>query len=319
MWKFCVSIYRAFCEFFDRFFVVVTLLIGGICLYYGIMENDGNPDLRKLLHTVGSLAIASGIFTGIAKSNQFTEIYKKILRDIIYGKEHLDVRKDLENIWENVTQALSNQKFLKISDKMKTNIKKYFLPLNHDYYYDNYNIEVLMEFSPDNPEYLILKETVTYTIICDDEDLLIDNKFIGNIKVDLTNKDLTDHSLKKLVIDNENVTNITFEKKLIGNHLRCEYHKQLKGKKSYFVKREEEKKYDMRFNPIRKQLAVWIYNNCSLDLTYPKGLNIDFHNMGVLDEFKIEDKSSSTFNRIKAEYKGLIYKNQGFFLHLRRK
>jgi hypothetical protein len=319
MWKFFVSIYKNICEFFDRFFVVITLITGGFCLYYGIKNDMGNPDIKKLLHTIGSLSLASGIFAGIAKSNQFTEIYKKILRDIVYGKEHLDVRKDLEIIWENVTEALINQKFIRINENMKINIKKYFLPLNHDYYYHDFDIDISIEFSTINTDYIIVKETTSYTIICEDEDLVIDNKFSSGIKVDIPNKELTTYQLKKLLIDNEVKNGVTVQREFAGNILWNRYENPLKGKKSYSIKRVEEKHYNINFNPIRKHLAVWLYNNCVLDITYPKNLVIDFNNMGVLDEFKIEDRGTSSYNRIKAEYKGLIYKNQGFFLHLRKK
>lgn len=317
MKKFFKSIYDTIAEFFDRFFVVLTLLVGLICLYYGILGENG-PDIKKLLHTVGSLSLASGIFAGIAKSNQFTEIYKKIIREIIYGKEHLEVRKDLEQIWENVTHQLTNQKFLKISEMMKSNVKKYFLPLDHDYYYDDFTVEASIEFSPDNPNYLIVKETTCYKIICEDEELIIDNKFSCWIKVDSSEKELTTYNLKSLIINNEEKA-VIIDKKFEKNHLVVEYKKPLKGQKSYIVKRQEEKCYNLDKNQIRQHLSVWVYNNFTLDITYPKELTIDFYKMGVLQEFTKEDKGNSSFNRFKAEYKGLLYKNQGFFIHLRKK
>jgi hypothetical protein len=173
MGKFVISIYKTLCDFFERFFVIIALIIGAICLFFGITDNLDNIDIKSFLHTIGSISLASGIFAGIAKSNQFTEIYKKIFRDIIYGKEHLDVRKDLEKIWENVTEALIDQKFMKINEKMKQNIKKYFLPMNHDYYYHNFNVDIAIENSTTNQDYIIIKETTSYTIECEDEDLEI--------------------------------------------------------------------------------------------------------------------------------------------------
>lgn len=202
---------------------------------------------------------------------------------------------------------------------MKSNIKKYFLPLNHDYYYDDFNLDLSIEYSTVNPDYVVVKETISYTIICDDDDLTIDNRFKVGIKFDVANSSLTSYNLKKLTIDNDIKSSHDLKREVKGNIMWIEYHTKLKGKKSYRVKREEEKQYNFRINPIRKQLAVWIYNNCSLDIHYPKDLIIDIHDMGVLDEFKKEDKSTASFSRIKAEYKGLIYKNQGFFLHLRKK
>ena len=147
----------------------------------------------------------------------------------------------------------------------------------------------------------------------------IDNKFISGIKVDLANKHLTYYKLNKLIIDNVEKKEVKLEKKYEDNILLIEYKNILKGKKSYTIKRVEEKHYNVKYNPIRRHLAVWLYNNCSIDITFPKDLSIDFYNMGVINEFKFEDRNTLTYNRIKADYDGLIYKNQGFFLHLRKK
>src|SRR5699024_10510070 len=115
----------------------------------------------------------------------------------------------------------------------------YFLPLNHDYYYDDFNIDISIEFSNTDHDYIVIKETVTYTIICDDEDLIIDNKFKTGIRFDIANKDLTSYQLKALTIDNE-VRNLNLlDKKQKNNILWAEYEIKLKGKKSYIIKREE--------------------------------------------------------------------------------
>lgn len=318
--KFLFSTFKQIREFFEKYFVVITLLIGTISLFFGIVNIIENHEIKKLLHTIGSLFLASGIFAGIAKSNQFTEIYKKSLRDIIYFKEHLENRKDLENIWETITEVLINKKFVNINSKMKLNIKKYFLPINHDYYYNNFNVDIEIENIPNNNDYILIKETTTYTIVCEDENLNIDNKSVVGIKVDLKNSGLTKYKLKNLFIDNIEKKDINVEQKYEENILISEYKNPLKGKKSYNIKRKEEKEYCIKHNPIRRHLAMWLYNGIKIDITFPKDLVIDFYNMGVLDDFEIEYRThNNAYNRLKAEYKGLIYKNQGFFIHLRKK
>lgn len=317
MIKFCRPILKNIAEFLDRYFVAVTILLGISFLAVGIHAGNDEDWLSKLLYTIGSVSLTSGIFTGIAKSNQFTEIYKKIVRDIIYGNEHLEKRNDLEQIWENVTHTLSNKKFQKISRVMNKNIKKYFLPLEHDYYYDNFNIDISVECHPENKDYLIMKETTSFTIICDDQELKIHNKYKSTTKVDLANIGLSNTRLNKLTIDGVVQKDINLKTELEKNVLVLSYEKELSGRKSYNIKRETEKTFDINYNPIKKQLAVWIYNGCALDINYPKGLTIEIHSLGVLDDFKIEDKSGANFNRLKATYTGLIYKNQGFFMLLR--
>lgn len=318
MKKFFISIYNTASEFFERFFVVITLIVGFVCLYYGITNELGNPDLKRFFHTVGSLALASGIFAGIAKSNQFTEIYKKIFREIIYCKEHLDNRKDLEKIWENITEALINQKFKNINGNMKDNIKKYYLPMNHDYYLDDMNCDITVEFSDKNPDYVIVNEITCYTIICEDEDLKIDNRFVAKIKIDGANHQLTTYDLLEYYIDDTRVIT-SVNRKYDGNWLTIEYNKELKGKKKYKIKRVERKHYSLNYNSIRRHLAVWLYNDCTINITFPKDLYVEFQPMGVLNTFSSENRSNNQYNRFIHTYKGLIYKNQGFFFHLRKK
>jgi hypothetical protein len=320
MIKFAIIVWKCLTDFFDKHFVALTIIIGLICLGLGVYFGNDKEWFYKLLFTIGSISLTSGIFAGIAKSNQFTEIYKKILRDIIYVQEHLENRSDLEKIWDNVTQTLSNKKFQRISVMMRKNIKKYFLPLDHDYYYNDFNIEIDIDFLENNSDYIKFKETTSFTITCDDDTLIINNKYLSFVKFDAANKDLTENKVQKLTIDGveHKQHEVKLKSILDGNKLITSYEKDLTGKKTYTIKREDYKVYNINYNPIRKQIAVWIYNNCTVDITYPTELNIDFHGMGVLDEFKIEDKSNGRIKRLKAIYKGLIYKNQGFFIHFRK-
>lgn len=318
MTKFFSTIYINIKDFFDRYFVAITIIIGIISLSYGLAGENSSQIICKISYTIGSISLTSGIFAGIAKSNQFTEIYKKIIRDIIYGNEHLEKRNDLEQIWENVTQTLSNKKFQKISRSMNKNIKKYFLPLEHDYYYNDFNVEINIEFAEGNEDYVTLKQITQFTIICEDESLKINNRLRVETKLDLKNKTLTQYNLKELVIDNVVQKDIKIDNKYERDLLISTYEKSLTGKKSYVVKRTDERSYNLKYNPIKKQLAVWVYNNCNVDITYPKNLKLTFENLGVLNSFDIDDRNLATHNRLKATYKGLIYKNQGFFLYFRK-
>ncbi|OHT44441.1 hypothetical protein [Flavobacterium tructae] len=317
--KFVVTVWKCVADFFDRHFVALTILIGVICLTLGIYLGNDKVWFYKLLFTVGSISLTSGIFAGIAKSNQFTEIYKKILRDIIYAQEHLENRNDLEKIWDNVTQTLSNKKFQKISVTMRKNIKKYFLPLEHDYYYDNFMVDLTIDYDEEHEDYIKVKEITTFTIICDDENLKIENRYQRMLKFDPANRELSKNHSFKLTIDNveQKIVDIRLKNVIDGNKIIESYQKDLSGKKSYVIKREDIKTYNYKYNPIRKQIAVWIYNNCTVDITYPSEMLIDIHGLGVLGEFKIEDKSNTRVKRLRAEYKGLIYKNQGFFIHFK--
>lgn len=308
MRDFFIGIWESAKDFFDKYFIVLTIIFGIGLLFWGIEQNTDST-FGKILYTLGSLSLSGGIFAGVAKSAQFTDIYKKIFREIIFGEEHLEKREDLETIWGNVTRTLSKKKFSKISDELHNNIKKYFLPMDHDYYYENFNIDIIIEYDEANPDYVIIKEVTNFNIVCEEEKLKIKNKFCCMIKIDMVNKDETTYELKKIEISGN--SDVKQTKKIDKNFLIFEYEKELSGRKIYNVKREDEKRFNIKFNPIKSQIAVWVYKNLKLDITYPKDLDIELKGMGLLNELSIEDKNNKLLNRKVVEYKGLISLSNG--------
>lgn len=318
MKDFLNPIWKDITEFFERYFIVISILCGIALLVisYFIDIGDAKEKINKLLYTIGSISLTSGVFAGIAKSNQFKEIYKKLLRDIIYCNEHLEKRSDLEVMWEAITATLTNKKFEKISNLMNENIKKYFLPLQHDYYYDNFSIDINIEKIEGESDFYIFTEVTKYSIICEDEKLKISNKYLGRLRFNPADTIKPSYKLKKLSINNQVQTDIEVKTYIEKNKYISSYEKPLVGFTKYDIIREDEKIYNINYNNLRRQLAVWIYHNCQVDITYPKDLDIEFYELGVLNDFIKESKSNANFNRLKAEYKGLIYKNQGFLLDL---
>ncbi len=293
-------------------FMWVFLITGIIVLVSSFIWFEDNNVIFKIGYTLGTTFIASGVFAAIAKSNQFAEIFSKILRDIIYGQEHLENRKDLESIWENVTLTLSNRKFLKISDELKDNVKKYFLPLTHDYYYEGYKTEIIIEIDKKNPDYVVLKESVKFNIICDDENLEIKLNPRRGIKFDQKNKDLTSYKLHSFTIDDK-THKLPVNEKYEGNIFWVDFEVTLKGSKKYTIKREEEIIYNIKYDQLRTHRANWVYKGMEVSITYPIEIYIDFNMMGTLRDYNVTSKKLNSFKKIDAEYKGLIYKNQGFF------
>lgn len=217
-----------------------------------------------------------------------------------------------------MTLTLSNKKFLKISDELKDNVKKYFLPLTHDYYYEGYKTEIIIEVDKKNPDYIILKESVKFNIICDDENLEIILRPRRGIKFDQTNKNNTTYKLNRFTLDDKDQT-IQVNEKYEKNIYWIDFDVKLKGKKKYTVKREEEIKYNIKYDQLRTHKANWVYKGMDVSITYPTEIYIDFHSMGTLKEFNVSSKKLNLFKKIDAEYKELIYKNQGFFYFICKK
>lgn len=313
--SFFKSLIKSIKEFYFKFSIIIFFTIGTISISVSFSIHDHESLIYKFSNTIGTTLLSGGVFAVIAKSLQFSEIFSNILRDIIYGNEHLENRKDLEDIWKNVTNTLSNKKFDKISIALQNNVKKYFLPLEHDYYYDNYHLDITIEESESNPGYIIVKEIVTHDIICEDENLEILYKGRCKLKCDFQNIKQTKYKFSKLEINGTNCTNLIKENSSYKeNELFYEFEHTLKGQCLYNVRREDFKEYNIKHNKIKGHRANWIYNNFKIQIFYPQKLKMDFQNLGTLDDYKTEIRHSNGNTIFTAINNGVIYKNQGFLI-----
>jgi hypothetical protein len=306
---------------FTKYTLYVFFIFGTFLLPSGyfLHKNIEGIDWGAVLINIGSVLLSGGVFAVIVKSAQFSEIFENTLRNIIYQKEHLAVRDDLENIWGEVTIALSKQRFSAISEQMHLNIKKYFLPLDHDYYYNDTKITLDLDIDPDYPDYLVVTEKQTTNLIAEDECLMIRYKYINGIPFDSLSPELTNYKLVSFKVNGKEVdTTAKLKRTTVKNDLLISFEHELTGFTKYSIVREEKKRYSIKLNSNKRQLASWVYNNCFINLTYSKALEIEFYDFGVLNQWRVDyNTSNKQYNKLEAEYKGLIYKNQGFLLHLK--
>ena len=303
---------RTYTLYVVLFFALVFLGIAYAVFY------DENNFWFDIFKTFGFTMVSGGVFAVIVKSEQFSKIFQDELRKIIYGDEDLSKRKDLEEIWIKTTKALCNQRFKAISTKLHDAVKKYYLPINHDYYYKNHSVEIDIAFDPENSDYIVVTEETTTTIISDDIKPVC-YMFSSKIPLVVGEEEKTSYELeifKVNSIDYKSTEKLVVKKDAGNLHIRCDL--ELSGKRQYKILRKEKKRYNLKLNAYRHHNAIWLYENFSLDLTYPIGMNIEFLPIGVTNDFVITDKHKTELNRKKAVYNGLIFKKQGFILFLNK-
>jgi len=302
-----------FIKSYILYFIALVALVSLSIAYTGCDKESIWYDIFK---TLGYTMISGGVFAVILKSEQFSSMFQDELRKIVYGDEDLKNRNDLETLWVKVTKALCNQKFKLISEKLYNGVKSFYLPIKHDYYYKNYNLDITIEIDPDNPEYVIVKETTKSTLITDD---------VKPITVKLKNKiplppndngyttyELIDFKINKQKLA-DNRTNITRD----AEFLNVIYEFPVSEKLQYEIVRVDKKRYHLKTNNFRQHRAVWIYENFFIDFTYPKEINVKFIECGVTNEWTLDWREpTKDSRRLKAEYSGLIFQKQGFILLL---
>ena len=305
-------------NFFKINVLYVTAISACIILLIAYTCYQDSKIIHDILKNLGFTLISGGVFAVIVKSEQFSKIFHNELRGIIYGEEDLKNRLDLEVLWDKVTMALCNQKFKLISRRLHDGVKSFYLPINHEYYYKNHNVEIEIEIDKTNHDYLIVTEETKTTLISDDSKP-INFKFSSSIPLIKGEEALTNYELLSFTVNKEK---INLDKELIikktDEHLNisCDY--KVDGKLQYNIIRKEKKRYNINVNPYRQHNAIWLYENFYLDLSYPKELEIKFIEMGVVEKWDLERKDNAAFKRLKATYNGLIFKKQGFLLLLNK-
>lgn len=254
----------------------------------------------------------------LAKSYQFNNIFKDELRKVVYSDEHLDKRADLDDIWEKVSEAICRRKFSNISKKLQKNIKTYYLPINQDFYFKDYNYDIDISYVEGQADFINLKETTESEIISHDKEKQV-YEFNSHIPKEKGDDAATKYVLEEVFIngnkiDIEKDKNASFELEDNKDHIKVKFSYILKGSLTYTIKKVENKTYSIKENPYKGHEAAWIYQNLFLDITYPKDMPLELLKMGVLSKFNIEDRNRQDVKRIKAKYLGLIFPRQGFLL-----
>jgi hypothetical protein len=286
--------------------------------YFKILElsYDWIYDFAK---TGGSIFMSSAVFMGIVKSYQFTGIFKEELRKVVFGEDHLSKRTDIDDIWENLTLQLCKQKFKKISNKLQKIVKQYYLPIEDEFYFKNTKLVVEIEHNPDNAGYINVVEEFKTTIIIEDSEK-IDYIYTSSIPFPNEDTTITYFELSEFTL---NESNIIWEKgkelkeSSTNNILSNKFNIKLecvKGKKEYIVYRKTKKCYALSENPYMGHTASGLYENYDFHLTYPKNMSFDWLGMGVLGKWKITRSENTVCKTLKANYNGLMFKNQGFLL-----
>ena len=102
------------------FLWIPLLMFGGLLVILSFIPYfDNYMYVSKGLYSIGTTMITAIVFLTIVKSKQFSKIFSKQLRDIIYCTEHLEKRKDIRELWLNSSKAMYEKNFPELSENRK--------------------------------------------------------------------------------------------------------------------------------------------------------------------------------------------------------
>lgn len=286
------------------------LLIGGAVIllvvgYWDPLQQASVTWWWNLLPKVGEIIIVGGIIGYISNESTILNSYRSELIKVITCADHLNKRKDVDKIWENVTKVLFKSKFPKIHSELLKVIKSY-LPTNEVSYYDDYEVTTTIEYVGDG------KIKVT-----DDADFYLEAESDKKFTFEQDNWVVKGTEFKMAIkIDDEEVKiKQTQEDNKNQTHYVCTI--ELKGKQRYHVEKQTTKIYPLNEDRYIAFRAKYITNNFKITFVTPANLELEFTERGTQNAFKCKPLGSGTTTEYK--YPGILLPRQGYVAVLSEK
>lgn len=286
--------------------------------FFKIINPESVPSIitynqfQEISKWVGNALLVGCIVGYLSSYAQFRKVYREDLSEILYDTDFLEKRKDIEDIWFNVSQTLFEKKFPKISNKLLYIIKDKYFPLKDVSYYNDYQTLLVLEWE-DKPKDLVkVTQDIRFTLIAHDKSKF---KFPLGCKMKISGLNQEEYSfcvdpylvngLKvEPILDNTN-------SKTDDNYYEVHYYIELEGELEYRISKTITKVYNIRqdFHTAFKakymlnKLRVQLFNKISDDV------NIEFIPRGVIDEY---ETIKNTKEYLEYQYNGLILPKQGY-------
>lgn len=289
----------------------IILFIGIIGYVIGYFIAEQNSTMQNVAIKIGDVAIIGavvGYLTGIA---QWAGIFKRELQDIIYAKNFLGQRKDIEEIWYNVTKQMFKHKFSEIHKPLLEALRKTMPGDNDISYYEDYDANIKLEWA--NKEEGIVKsnEIMSFILVADSE-----HSFEYEIKTwtYIGQEGQPEIEAPDIFIDGERFLDIQLSQS-VKEGIVCTTTKIiLKGKRRYAIKYTRNKIYDISMDYFIGLKSAYLINNLCVELDLPDGIEALFIPRGTISEFECVKKSKSN---IKMKYKGVVFPKQGYIFALK--
>lgn len=287
---------------------------GGFCLllsYWKLISES--EQVNGFLESVGTAVLAGGAFGVLLKSLQYTGVFKKELEDVIYDYRFLEKRKDITDIWKNVSRVLYERKFPEISDKIEEGILKTYLPRTVNFYYNDFFFRCEIKPYLDTKKYLEVFETVSFAVKVASSSETVSFPYRADIDKEPSDT-VPDYKLLALTVngaDRKSDCKISIDSNAKGGEiLLVNLSLELTGCEEYKVEIKQKKIYALNRNNTKGFHAGRFINNLEVYVSYSNELKVEFYPMGILEDFI--DRSSR--NLIWKRYEGLIFPRQGFRL-----
>lgn len=292
------------------------LLLLGIALYccgYFWMPNDSI--WKEVVVKIADVLVIGVIIGYLSNAAQFLGVFKQDLQDIIYGKEFIKNRNDIDVVWENVTKQLFKNKFPALQKDL-LNIISDYLPKDEVSYYNDYETHTTIEWVDRKIGIIKATDNIEFELIADNS-----SRFTYPIKNWVR---VPDGKSSSNWYKNE-LTNITVNDKAptLGEQMKtkegdvfCEIQEIiLEGCSKYSIRFTRVRQYSIFDDYYIGFRSHYIVNKMRVCLDAPDDIEVLFTCRGTTKDF---DDVPQKGRRIEKKYKGLILPRQGYLFMLRK-
>jgi len=303
------------------FFVIgiILITIGQTAALYSIFPYWFSPTniVHTVIKSIGMTLLGSGVFTVILKSSEYSDVFSKIIGEIIWSKKFIEKRSDKKEMWSMISKIIYEEKFPLISDEIEDIITSKYFPTTHEYYIDDYQITINIEENSECPEFFRHTETVTFNLRPTTSKVRI--SYPLKTSIDLPNnhniEDVTKCVIEEVKINGESIKNIIIEENKDEKYYYHNMKVELINSENYHFSIKRYKNICKKTNPDKNFQAKSIIKGIKLTVICQTGINIGFYSSGTVDKFKVlEPQLNNGITVSSWQHTGLILPHQGFIL-----
>lgn len=302
-----------FLKFHDSISVDITNLNQAMEFKGTMTLNDVSSicgDIMIKIADVLIIGVVVGYLSGVA---QWAGIFKREIQNIVFGKEFLKNRNDIEDIWYNVTKQMFKFKFADIHKDLLKSVKDTLPNEKSISYYEDYDADITIKWHDIKNHIIEVTETLSFTLVAESEKKF-DYKAFTWTTIN-ANIPESEHVISNPVIKVDGKeTNVEITDKVTSGCVGKESKITLEGKKSYNINYSCTKRYDINLDYIVGLKAQFLIRNLTVTLNFPDGIDATFIENGTNRDF---DTVKNDKNCIKKRLKGIIFSKQGYIFALK--
>lgn len=300
-------------------YLCVGLILGTICILNYDLKSS-HPKLYDILWSGSEILLISALLSFLMTTAKYIGVFKEAVNEIIYDFRFLSNRKDIEKVWEKVSVSLFNAKFPDISHDFLETIKKYYIPINEDHFYDNYRAIIDIQWLDKENGWIKIKYDVDYIL---NTDSIKENNFSFKSWTKISDEETPGSICSsrtvvlRYLVDGKEIKLDENPDVVVQDGEKIEtFHVKLKGKQKYNIRQEIEKTMCLDYDNFCAFNCKWLVNNMDIQVYFPTDMHVNFVPKGTANKFSLVNKRE---NSLRYEYKGLILRSQGYLFILTKK